>query len=77
MLHLAFGSIPGPIPFRRNNIKLSCGNMSPHKFKNYSMVKMDIDVCVANATAGVENIGVIARMSEDTQSKEGDFQIAR
>ncbi|MBA0666258.1 hypothetical protein Goklo_002692 [Gossypium klotzschianum] len=25
---------------------------------------------------GVENIGVIARMSEDTQSKEGDFQIA-
>ncbi|MBA0613128.1 hypothetical protein Godav_013636 [Gossypium davidsonii] len=24
--------------------------MSPHKFKNYSMVKMDIDVRVANAT---------------------------
>ncbi|MBA0750672.1 hypothetical protein Gogos_002074 [Gossypium gossypioides] len=27
--------------------------MSPHKFKDYSMVKMDIDVRVANATADV------------------------
>ncbi|MBA0868753.1 hypothetical protein Goshw_018477 [Gossypium schwendimanii] len=25
---------------------------------------------------GVENIGIIARMSEDTQSREGDCQIA-
>ncbi|MBA0796230.1 hypothetical protein Gohar_007014 [Gossypium harknessii] len=58
--------------------------MSPHKFKDYSMVKMDIDVHVANATVvasifdmntlredlivwhGVENIGIIARMLEDT-----------
>ncbi|MBA0670983.1 hypothetical protein Goklo_029536 [Gossypium klotzschianum] len=24
---------------------------------------------------GVENVGIIARMSEDTQSKEGDCQI--
>ncbi|MBA0822401.1 hypothetical protein Goarm_019206 [Gossypium armourianum] len=68
--------------------------MSPHKFKDYSMVKMDIDVCVANVTVvasifdmntlqgdsivrhGVENIGIIVRMSEDTQSREGDSQIA-
>ncbi|MBA0750671.1 hypothetical protein Gogos_002074 [Gossypium gossypioides] len=40
--------MPRPIPFRRNSFKLSCGNMSPHKFKDYSMVKMDIDVRVAN-----------------------------
>ncbi|MBA0729409.1 hypothetical protein Golax_000040, partial [Gossypium laxum] len=39
-----------PIPFRRSNLRLSCGNMSPHKFKDYSMVKMDIDVPVVNAT---------------------------
>ncbi|MFQ6664053.1 hypothetical protein Gotur_031290 [Gossypium turneri] len=25
---------------------------------------------------GVENIGIIVRMSEDTQGREGDFQIA-
>ncbi|MBA0839452.1 hypothetical protein Goarm_005174 [Gossypium armourianum] len=56
MLHLAFGPTPGPILFRRTSLRLSCGNMSPHKFKeyfmvkDYSMVKMDIDVCVANAT---------------------------
>ncbi|MBA0818881.1 hypothetical protein Gohar_027893, partial [Gossypium harknessii] len=37
-----------PIPFRRSNLRLSCGNMSPHKFKDYSMVKMDIDVRVVN-----------------------------
>ncbi|MFQ6629093.1 hypothetical protein Gotur_007989 [Gossypium turneri] len=67
--------------------------MSPHKFKDYSMVKMDKDVRVVNATAvatildlntlledsivrhGVENIGIIARMSEDTQTREGDCQI--
>ncbi|MBA0756322.1 hypothetical protein Gogos_021687 [Gossypium gossypioides] len=24
--------------------------MSPHKFKDYSMVKINIDVCVANVT---------------------------
>ncbi|MBA0809476.1 hypothetical protein Gohar_025125, partial [Gossypium harknessii] len=67
--------------------------MSPYKFKDYSMVKMDIDVRVANSTVytisdmntlqkysvvrhGVENIGIIARMSEDIESKEGDCQIA-
>ncbi|MFQ6663514.1 hypothetical protein Gotur_031015, partial [Gossypium turneri] len=68
--------------------------MSPNKFKDYSMVKMDIDVLVGNATVvasifdkntiredsvvrhGVENIGIIARMSEDTQSREGDCEIA-
>ncbi|KAK5812061.1 hypothetical protein PVK06_027458 [Gossypium arboreum] len=42
--------MPGPIPFRRSSLRLSCGNMAPHKFKDYSMVKMDIDVHVANAT---------------------------
>ncbi|MBA0868580.1 hypothetical protein Goshw_015848 [Gossypium schwendimanii] len=31
--------------------------MSPHKFKDYSMVKMDIDVCVANTIVyTIENI---------------------
>ncbi|MBA0818882.1 hypothetical protein Gohar_027893 [Gossypium harknessii] len=68
--------------------------MSPHKFKDYSMVKMDIDVRVVNVIVvasifnmntlredlvirhGVENIGIIVRMSEDTQGREGDFQIA-
>ncbi|MBA0625128.1 hypothetical protein Godav_010366 [Gossypium davidsonii] len=43
---------------------LSCGNMSLHKFKDYSMVKMDIDVRVANATVYT------------IESKEGDCQIA-
>ncbi|KAK5842795.1 hypothetical protein PVK06_005189 [Gossypium arboreum] len=40
----------GPIPFRKSNLRLSYGNMSPYKFKDYSMVKMDIDVRVVNAT---------------------------
>ncbi|MFQ6664085.1 hypothetical protein Gotur_031311 [Gossypium turneri] len=50
MLHLAFGPLLRPIPFRRSSLRLSCGNMSPYKFKDYSMVKMDIDVRVANST---------------------------
>ncbi|MBA0822402.1 hypothetical protein Goarm_019207, partial [Gossypium armourianum] len=49
--------------------------MSPHKFKDYSMVKMDIDVHLV-VRHGVENIGIIARMLEDTHSREGDCQIA-
>ncbi|MBA0796165.1 hypothetical protein Gohar_006959 [Gossypium harknessii] len=62
--------------------------MSHYKFKDYSMVKKDIDVCIANATVvtsifdmntlqedsvvwhGVENIGIIARMSNDTQAEK-------
>ncbi|KAK5832839.1 hypothetical protein PVK06_016642 [Gossypium arboreum] len=50
MLHLAFGPMPGPIPFRRSSLRVSCGNMSLHKFKDYFMDKMNIDVRVANAT---------------------------
>ncbi|KAK5771857.1 hypothetical protein PVK06_048109 [Gossypium arboreum] len=49
MLHLAFSPTPRPILFR-SSLRLSCDNISPHKFKDYSMVKMDIDVRVANAT---------------------------
>ncbi|MFQ6643376.1 hypothetical protein Gotur_018386 [Gossypium turneri] len=49
MLQCAFGPTLGPISFRRSSLRLLCDNMSPHKFKDYSMVKMDIDVCVANA----------------------------
>ncbi|MBA0712672.1 hypothetical protein Golax_011754 [Gossypium laxum] len=49
--------------------------MLPHKFKDCSMVKIDIDVRVANATM-VENIGIIARMSKDTKRREADCQIA-
>ncbi|MFQ6643619.1 hypothetical protein Gotur_018514 [Gossypium turneri] len=49
MLHLAFGPTLGPILFR-SSLRLSCDNMSLHKFKGYSMVKMDIDARVANAT---------------------------
>ncbi|MBA0754474.1 hypothetical protein Gogos_020876 [Gossypium gossypioides] len=33
-----------------SSLRLLCDNMLQHKFKDYSMVKMDIDVCVANAT---------------------------
>ncbi|MBA0608948.1 hypothetical protein Godav_021102 [Gossypium davidsonii] len=51
MLYIAFGPTPGPILFRRSSLKLSCDNMSLHKFKDYSMVKMDIDVRVANCLA--------------------------
>ncbi|KAH1031510.1 hypothetical protein J1N35_043684, partial [Gossypium stocksii] len=40
----------GPIPFRGSSLRLSFDNMSLQKFKDYSMVKMDIDVRVANAT---------------------------
>ncbi|MFQ6669110.1 hypothetical protein Gotur_034490, partial [Gossypium turneri] len=68
--------------------------MSLHKFKDYSMVKMDIDVHVANVTVvtsifdmntlredlvvwhRVENIRIIARMTEDTQIIKGDYKIA-
>ncbi|MBA0881371.1 hypothetical protein Goshw_009738 [Gossypium schwendimanii] len=50
MLHLTFGPMPGPILFRRSSLRLSCDNMLPHKFKDYSMVKMDINVHVENAT---------------------------
>ncbi|KAK5802700.1 hypothetical protein PVK06_030317 [Gossypium arboreum] len=49
MLHFAFCPTPEPIPFRRSRLRLSCDNMSPHKFKDNSMVKMDIDVHVENA----------------------------
>ncbi|MBA0638064.1 hypothetical protein Godav_022401 [Gossypium davidsonii] len=53
MLHFVFGPMPRPIPFKRSSLRLSCDNMSPHKFKDYSVVKMDIDVRVANATVYV------------------------
>ncbi|MFQ6640900.1 hypothetical protein Gotur_015863 [Gossypium turneri] len=56
MLHFAFGPTSGPIPFRRSSLRLSCDNMSPHQFKVYSMVKMDIDVHVANATVYVMKV---------------------
>ncbi|MBA0607216.1 hypothetical protein Godav_019556 [Gossypium davidsonii] len=42
MLHITFDPMPKPVPFRRSSLRLLCGNMSPHKFKDYSMVKMDI-----------------------------------
>ncbi|MBA0853959.1 hypothetical protein Goshw_024383 [Gossypium schwendimanii] len=50
MLYLAFDPMLGPISFKRSSLRLLCGNMSPHKIKVYSMVKMDIDVRVASGT---------------------------
>ncbi|MBA0743450.1 hypothetical protein Gogos_006125 [Gossypium gossypioides] len=44
MIASCFQSYARTHPFRRSSLRLSCGNMSPHKIKDYSIVNMDIDV---------------------------------